>query len=72
MSDFLKSMAAASARRAAMLGQFSAADFDRPLIRLEHRAFGVIAEIKDRSPAEGDLAVPDEAYEALLAVRPTG
>ena len=33
-----------------------AADTDRPLKRLQLGAFDVIAEIKDRSPAEGELA----------------
>ncbi len=56
MSDFLETMAAASAERAAGLPTFASADFDRPLVPLEPRGFGIIAEIKDRSPAEGELA----------------
>ncbi len=56
MSDFLEKMAAASAERAAGLPTFASADFDRPLVPLEPRGFGIIAEIKDRSPAEGELA----------------
>jgi indole-3-glycerol phosphate synthase len=56
MSDFLKTMAATSAERAAELPEFSSRDFDRPIVRLEADGFGIIAEIKDRSPAEGDLA----------------
>ena len=55
MSDFLKTMAATSAERAAELPAFSSRDFDRPLVKLDVRGFGIIAEIKDRSPAEGDL-----------------
>ncbi len=59
MSDFLASMAALSAERAAAAKSFTAADFDKPVKPLATGAFGVIAEIKDRSPAEGDLAAPD-------------
>jgi indole-3-glycerol phosphate synthase len=56
MSDFLQTMAAASAERAALVStKFSSADFDKPLPPLERQGFGVIAEIKERSPAEGDL-----------------
>ena len=56
MSDFLQSMAASSAERAASVsGRFSSADFDKPLVPLTLGAFDVIAEIKERSPAEGAL-----------------
>jgi indole-3-glycerol phosphate synthase len=56
MSDFLQSMAAGSAERAAAVsGRFSSADFDKPLVPLTPGAFDVIAEIKERSPAEGAL-----------------
>ncbi len=59
MSDFLQKMAASSAARAAAVDdRFSSADFDKPVVPLDIGAFGVIAEIKDRSPAEGDLAAP--------------
>lgn len=59
MSDFLKTMAASSAERAAALPKtFSSADFDRPVAPLRPREFDVIAEIKDRSPAEGELRSP--------------
>ncbi len=57
MSDFLKQMATLSAERAANAsGNMPAADFDKPVVSLVLGAFDVIAEIKDRSPAEGDLA----------------
>lgn len=56
MSDFLQGMAAGSAERAAALPSgFSSADFDRPVVRLNFHDFDVIAEIKERSPAEGEL-----------------
>lgn len=56
MSDFLKTMAAASAARAAQLPRrFSSADFDKPVVPLRPGSFDVIAEIKERSPAEGEL-----------------
>jgi len=59
MSDFLQNMAASSAERAAAVdGRFSSADFDKPVVPLDIGGFGIIAEIKDRSPAEGDLATP--------------
>ncbi len=60
MSDFLQSMAALSAERVTGVEpRFSSADFDKPLVPLSLGAFGIIAEIKDRSPAEGDLATAD-------------
>jgi len=56
MSDFLQSMAAGSAERAAAVAsKFSSADFDKPVVPLGLGDFDVIAEIKDRSPAEGAL-----------------
>jgi indole-3-glycerol phosphate synthase len=59
MSDFLQSMAAGSADRAAAAdAHFTAADFDRPIVPLQLDRFDVIAEIKERSPAEGALAGP--------------
>jgi len=62
MSDFLQNMAASSAERAAAVdARFSSADFDKPVVPLDIGGFGVIAEIKDRSPAEGDLAAPGSA-----------
>ena len=57
MSDFLQGMASSSAERAAAASQsFSSADFDKPVVPLRLSAFDVIAEIKERSPAEGDLS----------------
>lgn len=57
MSDFLRQMASASAARAESLPRgFRAAAFDRPVRPLALGRFDVIAEIKERSPAEGALA----------------
>jgi len=56
MSDFLQTMANHSTARAAAISpSFSSADFDKPLVPLILGTFDVIAEIKDRSPVEGDL-----------------
>lgn len=55
MSDFLKGMAESSAARAANAASFTDADFDKPVVPLTLGGFGVIAEIKQRSPAEGLL-----------------
>lgn len=55
MSDFLATMAQSSAERAASAGTIAAARLDKPVVPLELGAFDVIAEIKDRSPAEGGL-----------------
>lgn len=43
-------------RAAAIAQRFSASDFDLPLVPLNTGTFGVIAEIKERSPAAGSLA----------------
>lgn len=60
MSDFLQTMAKSSAERAAAVTRsFSSADFDKPVIPLKQSAFDVIAEIKERSPAEGNLSYGD-------------
>jgi indole-3-glycerol phosphate synthase len=59
MSDFLQLMARSSLERALLSGKFTSADFDKPLVPLTLDSFDVIAEIKDRSPAEGDLASAD-------------
>lgn len=56
MSDFLEQMALTSAARAAAASMPKPSELDRPLYRLAHDRFGVIAEIKARSPAEGQLA----------------
>lgn len=56
MSDFLQQMAEHSAERAARIGPIDPADLDRPRASLQLSAFDVIAEIKGRSPAEGELA----------------
>ena len=55
MSDFLKAMAKSSAERAAVAPSFTDADFDKPVVPLSLGAFDIIAEIKLRSPAEGQL-----------------
>jgi indole-3-glycerol phosphate synthase len=55
MSDFLKTMAESSAARAAAAPSFTDADFDKPVVPLTLATFDVIAEIKNRSPAEGQL-----------------
>jgi indole-3-glycerol phosphate synthase len=59
MNDFLQQMAKYSAERAAVAGEIRAADLDKPLVPLSLTAFDIIAEIKGRSPAEGELAGPD-------------
>jgi indole-3-glycerol phosphate synthase len=59
MSDFLQQMVALSAERAAAAASISSSDLDKPLLPLRLAAFDVIAEIKDRSPAEGELATND-------------
>jgi len=57
MSDFLKDMAKSSAARAALVPSFTDADFDKPVVPLSLGTFDVIAEIKQRSPAEGNLLI---------------
>ena len=59
MSDFLQQMASQSTERAAMVGAIRSADLDKTLLPLRLAAFDVIAEIKDRSPAEGALTTDD-------------
>ncbi|MDX1509094.1 MAG: indole-3-glycerol-phosphate synthase TrpC, partial [Woeseiaceae bacterium] len=56
MSDFLHEMARLSAQRAAALAPIASAELDKPVVELAPGAFDVIAEIKSRSPAEGELA----------------
>ena len=55
MADFLAQMAASSRRRADAAGGFKSGDFDKPVVPLELAGFDVIADLKDRSPAEGAL-----------------
>lgn len=57
MSDFLQSMAISSAERAAALANIRVTGAASPL-PLKLGRFDVIAEIKHRSPAEGELATP--------------
>lgn len=58
MSDFLKEMASAGQARAAMVTRdFSPGDLDRPVYPLCLSGFDLIAEIKNRSPAEGELTI---------------
>lgn len=65
MSDFLQQMARHSAARAACIGRtFTAAELDRPCPPLGLHGFDLIAEIKDRSPAAGELAQGDRAQRA--------
>ncbi|MEX2496619.1 MAG: indole-3-glycerol-phosphate synthase [Woeseia sp.] len=57
MIDFLKTMAEGSAQRAAAIRRtFAARDFDLPILPLNPSEFDLIAEIKDSSPSEGQLA----------------
>ena len=57
MSNFLKEMAEDSAARAAANNvSFTPHALDQPAFPLQLTGFDVIAEIKDRSPAEGHLA----------------
>ena len=57
MGDFLQQMAKSSAERASRIAQtVTAAELDQPVFPLRLQGFDIIAEIKDRSPAEGELA----------------
>ena len=62
MSDFLQDMARSSAERAAAARKFTDKDFDKPVVPLSLGTFDVIAEIKERSPAEGLLAQRDSDH----------
>jgi indole-3-glycerol phosphate synthase len=64
MRDFLQTMAQSSAARAAQAPSFADADFDKPVVPLALGAFDVIAEIKQRSPAEGKLGRQSPASES--------
>ncbi len=59
MSDFLQQMAKHSAERAAEAGEIRSEDLVRPLVPLGLSGFDIIAEIKSRSPAQGELAAAD-------------
>ena len=57
MSDFLNNMARTSRDRAdAVTRTFKSSDLDRPAHPLRLSGFDLIAELKDRSPAEGELS----------------
>ena len=57
MSDFLEKMAESSRQRAAAAARaYSADELDKPVFPLRLAGFDIIAEIKNRSPAEGELA----------------
>ena len=57
MSNFLKEMETASRTRAATLKRtFTPAELGKPVYPLRLSGFDLIAEIKNRSPAEGELA----------------
>lgn len=57
MTDFLQTMAAESAARAAAArGSLQSADLDKPVVPLLLDRFDLIAEIKNRSPSDGALA----------------
>ena len=64
MSDFLREMARGSAERAAAVPSFTAAALDKPVVPLQPGTFGIIAEIKNRSPAEGRLAIRSPVTES--------
>lgn len=72
MSDFLKQMAASSAERAAAAPAFGSADFDRPVVPLELDGFDIIAEIKQRSPAEGELHLAERGLTEQAALYANG
>ncbi len=56
MSNFLQEMAKSSAARAAAMNvSFTSHALNRPAFPLRLNGFDLIAEIKDRSPAEGEL-----------------
>lgn len=57
MSGFLRQMAESSRRRAtAAKRQYAPAELDKPVYPLRLAGFDIVAEIKNRSPAEGELA----------------
>ena len=58
-------MAKSSAARAAAAPAFTDADFDKPVVPLSLGRFDIIAEIKQRSPAEGHLTTPQKGISYL-------
>jgi len=57
MSDFLRTMASTSEQRAASIRRrFTASDLDLPVHPLVLEGFDLIAELKERSPSEGELS----------------
>ncbi len=63
MENFLKEMALKSAERAAASQtEFSPAALDKPAFPLQLQGFDLIAEIKNRSPAEGSLATAGDSH----------
>jgi len=71
MSDFLQTMACASAERAAQADRhLHSAAFDKRVAPLSLGDFDVVAEIKNRSPSEGELATThrNHAEQARLYV----
>ena len=71
MSDFLQQMATLSAKRADAAGNIREGDLDKPVVPLQLGGFDIIAEIKGRSPAEGELAGDelDRTHQAQQYVR---
>jgi indole-3-glycerol phosphate synthase len=69
MSNFLEQMARSSALRAeAVTRTFTSTELDRPAFPLRLAGFDVIAEIKNRSPAEGELSATDDNRQARAAL----
>ncbi len=61
MADFLEQMADASRERVKALSpEWDVTKLDRPIVPLALDRFDLIAEIKNHSPAEGQLAAADE------------
>lgn len=71
MTDFLQKMVASSRERAELAAstRFRSSDFDRNVVPLTLGAFDIIAEIKDRSPAEGALGGSGDTSASTLRRR---
>ncbi len=68
MTDFLATMAASSRARAECLPVArQSASLDKPVVPLRLSGFDLIAEVKDHSPAEGQLARADADRSARAA-----